>query len=126
MAVFATPGTALGEVAFIFGVRQHAAVAARERTVCLALHRDDYKAVISEFIGEAGRVQSNVLEQMRQRGSAGTEAAGELQELIVQRKQAALYELLNAASAGEVHTVRTLLSGAEGGVTLQADEADYE
>ena len=60
-----SPGSALCDVAFIFGVRQHATLTAMQRTTCLALSRAEYKAVAAEFVGEAGKIQNNVLEQVR-------------------------------------------------------------
>ena len=118
------PGTSLCEVAFVFGVRQHATLVARERTICLALTRSDYKTVVAEFHGEARKIQGNVLEQVKARGTTSDASAEELKELIEQRKQGALFELLNAASDGEVESVRSLLQ--ESNYNLQIDEADYD
>lgn len=125
--VIAEPGAALCEVAFVFGVRQHAVLTARERTICLALSRADYRSVIGEFTGEGSRVQGNVLEQVRARGSSSDATAEELQELMEQRKQSALFDLLNAASDGEVESVRALLQGeGENAIALEVDESDYD
>ena len=119
-------GTALGEVAFVFGVRQFGTLIARERTICLAMSRIDYKAIVGEFSGETTKVQGNVLEQVKTRGAMSHASAEELRDLIEQRKQSALFELLNAASDGEVDLVRTLLNDPESGVNLHVDESDYD
>jgi len=118
-------GAALCDVAFVFGVRQHATLMAREPTSCLALSRYDYKSIMGEFPTEARRVQDNVLEQVKMRGSTADATADELNELIEQRRQGALFELLNAASDGEVETVRALLTDAES-VELHVDACDYD
>ena len=115
------PGTALCEVAFVFGVRQHATLIARERTTCLGLARGDYKAVIGEFMGESTKVQGNVLEQVRARADGTAE---ELRELIEQRKASSLFDLLNAANDGEVDLVRALLKDPESGVNIS--DSDYD
>ena len=122
----AEPGAALGEVAFIFGVRQHATLVARERTIALALTRADYKSVVGEFVGEARRVQGNVLEHVRARGSTSDASAEELRELIEQRKQGALFDLLNAASEGHAEVVKSLLGGQDAYVSLEVNESDYD
>jgi hypothetical protein len=118
-------GTALCDVAFVFGVRQHATLMAREPTSCLALSRYDYKSILGEFPTEARRVQDNVLEQVKMRGPAKDATAEELDELMEQRRQGALFELLSAASDGEVETVRSLLTGTER-VELDIDACDYD
>ena len=78
-----TPGTALCDLAFFFGVRQRSTLEAMRKTTCLSLSHDAFKALASEFPNEAHRLRKRSLEQAKQMMSENSSvAAMELDKLV--------------------------------------------
>ena len=108
-------GAPLCEVAFLFNTRQPYQLTARSKVSCLALLRDDFNSLMSEFKEDLARVRETVMTEVHRQDLT---AAMHLEAVQRQRKRTAVTDLLYAASAGEAHQCRQILEGGESGVLL--------
>ena len=116
-------GTALGEVGFVFGVRQEATIMASGRVTCLSLSRADLTQLLADFPDSVDAIYSNVLDHLRAQEGDHEATLGTLLE---NRKTEVTGQLLHAAATGEVDLVRKILRNPGAGVKLHADAADYD
>ena len=116
-------GAPLCEVAFLFNTRQPYELVARSKVSCLALLRDDFNSLMSEFKEDLARVRETVTEVHRQ----DLTAAMHLEAVQRQRKRTAVTDLLYALRRRARRTnAALLLEGGESGVLLGATSTDYD
>ena len=112
-------GTALGEVGFVFGMRQEATFLASGRVTCLSLTRADFTQLLADFPAAADAIYANVLAHLRMEGADADEAS--LTQMLQSRKTEVVGQLLNAASEGDLMAVKNLHS-----IGVDLDRGDYD
>ncbi|KAL3927219.1 MAG: hypothetical protein SGPRY_002928 [Prymnesium sp.] len=116
-------GAAIGSE-LLFGVPQYATFTSVNRTVCLAVFRDDLMTVLNDFAADAKQMRRNFVESIR---LEDPERAVELELVLNQWRSSAVTELLYASAQGDVRMakVRDLLES-DDGEAVAATDSDYD
>jgi len=116
------PGSAIGEVSFLFGVPGKSMFTAATRTVCLGIRRDDLSSVLMDFASDGTQIRHNVVKLVEKDDKA---MAAKLEKEASSWQSSEAGELLFAAAKGEVESVRAMLNE-KNSDTSKVNTADYD
>ncbi|KAL3926549.1 MAG: hypothetical protein SGPRY_003248 [Prymnesium sp.] len=102
-----TPGKAVCELAFFFGLRQHMSLMAVKQTTCLLLDMESWKLLAKEFPQDAHSIQKRVLEQAK---AVDPELVHGVQVSAVNEEQSkAMESLFSVVGRGDEAAVEALV-----------------